>query len=95
MGPYNRATPAPAAALAVLSALVLTGCATQSAPIVVKDAPHSVDVQKQMQKDMAVAAAAQPVLKRKIALGSLTEFGRKTVGESGFFSSSKKQVAFA
>nr|WP_314543014.1 CsgG/HfaB family protein [uncultured Massilia sp.] len=133
----------------------------------VKDAAQSVDVQKHMQKEMAAAPLAKPVLKRKIALGrvsnetnygksllrdnagdpvgkqiadmlskaltesgayvvlertdlsklqdeskltgakqnlvgvdalimgSLTEFGRKTVGESGFVSSSKKQVAFA
>jgi curli biogenesis system outer membrane secretion channel CsgG len=30
-----------------------------------------------------------------LILGSLTEFGRKTLGESGFVSSSKRQVAFA
>lgn len=30
-----------------------------------------------------------------LIVGSLTEFGRKTVGEVGFASSSKKQVAFA
>ena len=30
-----------------------------------------------------------------LIVGSLTEFGRKTVGESGFASASKKQVAFA
>jgi len=30
-----------------------------------------------------------------LIVGSLTEFGRKTVGQSGFVSSSKKQVAFA
>lgn len=30
-----------------------------------------------------------------LIIGSLTEFGRKTVGEKGFLSSSKKQVAFA
>jgi curli biogenesis system outer membrane secretion channel CsgG len=30
-----------------------------------------------------------------LIIGSLTEFGRKTVGQSGFASSSKKQVAFA
>lgn len=30
-----------------------------------------------------------------LIIGSLTEFGRKTVGQSGFFSSSKKQIAFA
>lgn len=156
-----------AAAVVVASALGLTGCATQSPPLVVKDAPQSAVVQKQMQKDVAIATLSKPVLKRKIALGrvsnettygrsllrdnagdpvgkqiadmlskaltesgafvvlertdvsklqdeskltgvkqslvgvdalilgSLTEFGRKTVGESGFVSSSKKQVAFA
>lgn len=30
-----------------------------------------------------------------LIIGSLTEFGRKTIGESGFVSSSKRQVAFA
>lgn len=30
-----------------------------------------------------------------LIVGSLTEFGRKTVGQTGFASSSKKQVAFA
>lgn len=30
-----------------------------------------------------------------LIIGSLTEFGRKTVGQTGFASSSKKQVAFA
>ena len=30
-----------------------------------------------------------------LVIGSLTEFGRSTTGESGFFSSSKKQTAFA
>ncbi|MDB5916646.1 MAG: curli production assembly protein CsgG [Massilia sp.] len=30
-----------------------------------------------------------------LLMGSLSEFGRKTVGQSGFVSSSKKQVAFA
>ena len=30
-----------------------------------------------------------------LLIGSLTEFGRKTVGETGFASSSKRQVAFA
>jgi curli biogenesis system outer membrane secretion channel CsgG len=155
------------ALVAVASASVLGGCATQAPPPVVKDAPQSAEVQKQMQKDMASAVSAKPVLKRKIALGrvtnetsygksllrdnagdpvgkqiadmlskaltesgayvvlertdlskleeesrltgarqnlvgvdalimgSLTEFGRKTVGETGFVSASKKQVAFA
>ncbi|WP_432454961.1 MULTISPECIES: CsgG/HfaB family protein [unclassified Agarivorans] len=30
-----------------------------------------------------------------LIIGSLTEFGRKTVGESGFLSSTKKQIAYA
>lgn len=30
-----------------------------------------------------------------LVIGSLTEFGRKTIGESGFVSASKRQVAFA
>lgn len=30
-----------------------------------------------------------------LIIGSLTEFGRKTIGESGFLSNSKRQVAFA
>lgn len=164
MGMTVRST---AAALATASTIVLSGCASQSPPMAVKEAPQSANVQKQMQKEMALAANAKPVLKRKIALGrvtnetsygksllrdnagdpvgkqiadmlskaltesgafvvlertdvsklqaentltgvkqdlvgvdalilgSLTEFGRKTVGESGFVSSSKKQVAFA
>jgi curli biogenesis system outer membrane secretion channel CsgG len=151
----------------VASAALVSGCATQSPPMAVKDAPQSVEVQKQMQQETGRALLAKPTLKRKIALGrvsnetsygksllrdssgdpvgkqiadmlskaltesgayvvlertdlsklqdesrltgtrqnlvgvdallmgSLTEFGRKTVGESGFVSASKKQVAFA
>lgn len=30
-----------------------------------------------------------------LVIGSLTEFGRKTIGETGFFSQTKRQVAFA
>ncbi|SDE88650.1 Curli biogenesis system outer membrane secretion channel CsgG [Massilia sp. PDC64] len=164
MGSMKRSTLALTTAISVG---LLSGCATQSPPMVVKDAPQSAEVQKQMQKDMARAAIAKPTLKRKIALGrvsnetsygksllrdsagdpvgkqiadmlskaltesgayivlertdlsklqdeskltgtkqnlvgvdallmgSLTEFGRKTVGETGFVSASKKQVAFA
>lgn len=156
-----------AALFAVASVLALSGCATQSPPLIVKEAPQSTAVQQQMQKQASTVASTKPVLKRKIALGrvsnettygrsllrdnagdpvgkqiadmlskaltesgafvvlertdlsklqdeskltgaqqnlvgvdalilgSLTEFGRKTVGETGFVSSSKKQVAFA
>lgn len=156
------------AALAVISATAaLSGCATQQRPIEVKEAPQSAAVQKQMQHDVVMTAGDRPLLKRKIALGritnetsygksllrdnagdpvgkqiadmlskaltesgsyvvlertdlskvqeenrltgvkqnlvgvdalimgSLTEFGRKTVGQTGFVSASKKQVAFA
>jgi curli biogenesis system outer membrane secretion channel CsgG len=146
---------------------LLSGCAVQAPPIAVKEAPQAIEVQKNAQQLVAHAAPVKPILKRKIALGritnetsygrsllrdssgdplgkqvtdllsksltesgayvvferpdigklkdesslagtklniigvdaliigSLTEFGRKTVGQSGFVSSSKKQVAFA
>lgn len=153
---------------ASLAALAfMAGCATQAPQTVQKEAPQSNAEQKRAQQEVASAAPAQPVLKRKIAIGritnettygksllrdnagdpvgkqiadmlskaltesgayvvlertdfskleeeaartgikqnlvgvdamimgSLTEFGRKTVGESGFVSSTKKQVAFA
>ncbi|MEO8118455.1 MAG: CsgG/HfaB family protein [Rhodoferax sp.] len=157
----------PIAGLSLVALLLVTGCATQAPPVVVKESPQSTAVQKSAQQVVALAAPAKPTLKRKIALGritnetsygrsllrdsagdplgkqvtdllsksltesgaylvferpdiarlkdesaltgvklnvigvdalivgSLTEFGRKTVGQSGFVSSSKKQVAFA
>lgn len=153
---------------ACLTALtLLTGCAVQSPQTQLKEAPQSNAQQKQAQLNVAVAAPARPTLKRKIAIGrisnetsygksllrdnagdpvgkqvadmlskaltesgayvvlertdfskleeeaarsgikqnmvgvdalimgSLTEFGRKTVGQSGFVSDTKKQIAFA
>jgi len=154
-------------AAALSTAAVLTGCAVQAPAVAVKEAPQSTATQKSAQLAVASIAPAKPILKRKIALGritnetsygrsllrdsagdplgkqvtdllsksltesgaylvferpdisrlkdesaltgvklnvigvdaliigSLTEFGRKTVGETGFVSSSKKQVAFA
>lgn len=148
-------------------AIGLTGCAVQSPPIAHKEAPQALSAQKSAQQAIAAQAPVALTLKRKIALGritnetsygqsllrdrnddplgkqvtdmmsktltesgaylvferpdigriqaesrltdsklnligvdaliigSLTEFGRKTVGESGFVSASKKQVAFA
>ena len=156
-----------AMAAAFTATLLFTGCATQAPPVVVKEAPQSSAVQQTAQQVVTQAVPAKPVLKRKIALGritnetsygksllrdsagdplgkqvtdllskslvesgayivferadigklkdesaligtklnlvgvdaliigSLTEFGRKTQGQSGFASSSKKQVAFA
>jgi curli biogenesis system outer membrane secretion channel CsgG len=156
------------AAGACLTALaLLTGCAVQSPQTQLKEAPQSDARQKQAQLEVAAAAPARPTLKRKIAIGrisnettygksllrdnagdpvgkqvadmlskaltesgayvvlertdfskleeeaarsgikqnmvgvdalimgSLTEFGRKTVGQSGFVSDTKKQIAFA
>ena len=150
-----------------LSIASMAGCAVQAPSVVQKEAPLAIAVQKDAQKLVAAQPAPVPTLKRKIALGritnetsygqsllrdqqgdplgkqvtdlmskaltesgaylvferpdigklqaesqlvnsklsligvdtlvigSLTEFGRKTVGESGFVSASKKQVAFA
>ena len=150
-----------------LSIASMAGCAVQAPSVVQKEAPLAIAVQKDAQKLVAAQPAPVPSLKRKIALGritnetsygqsllrdqqgdplgkqvtdlmskaltesgaylvferpdigklqaesqlvnsklsligvdtlvigSLTEFGRKTVGESGFVSASKKQVAFA
>lgn len=155
-----------AGALAAL-ALVAAGCATQTPPVTQREAPQSNAEQAAAQEAVLAQAPAAPKLKRKIALGritnetnygqsllrdqqgdvlgkqvtdllskaltesgaylvferpdisrledesrlsgqelnvigvdaliigSLTEFGRKTVGESGFLSESKRQVAFA
>ena len=148
-------------------ALALSGCATQSPQVESQESPHSQQAQIEAQKAAMEAVVTNPILKRKIALGritnetiygksllrddkgdvlgkqvtdllskaltesgqylvferpdierlkdeakltgqelnlvgvdtliigSLTEFGRKTEGKSGFLSSTKKQIAFA
>lgn len=154
-------------ALSVIGLLALSGCAIQAPQIESKESPASMPTQKRAQEAVLSQQPSVPLLKRKIALGritnetmhgrsllrdrqddplgkqvtdlmskaltetgaflvferpdvgrlvaegkltgakldligvdsliigSLTEFGRKTVGESGFASASKKQVAFA
>lgn len=154
----------------VISALALAliqGCATQAPPVAQMEAAPSLAAQKAAQQAVIAQAPKLPTLKRKVALGritnetsygrsllrdqqgdplgkqvtdllskaltesgaylvferpditrlqtesqltdtklklvgvdaliigSLTEFGRKTLGEKGFASSSKRQVAFA
>lgn len=151
----------------VLVVALFSGCATQTPSVVQKEAPQSIAAQKTAQQAVVSQAPVAPTLKRKIALGritnetnyghsllrdrhddplgkqvtdlmskaltesgaylvferpditrlqaesrltdtklnlvgvdvliigSLTEFGRKTLGETGFVSSSKRQVAFA
>jgi curli biogenesis system outer membrane secretion channel CsgG len=155
------------AALTLAASILVGGCAIQTPPVAQKEAPASVAQQRQAQQAVAAAAPAAPALKRKIALGrvtnetmygqsllrdakddplgkqvsdqlskaltesgaylvferpdigrikdegaltgaklnligvdalivgSLTEFGRKTIGQTGFVSDSKRQVAFA
>lgn len=150
-----------------VSAALLAGCAAQTPPVVVKEPPQTTAAQKSAQLAVASISPAKPILKRKIALGritnetsygrsllrdsagdplgkqvtdllsksltesgaylvferpdisrlkdesaltglklniigvdaliigSLTEFGRKTIGQIGLLSSSKRQVAFA
>ena len=155
------------AASSIAVAIMVTGCATQAPPVEVKESAQSLEAQRRAKVATDIAALGNPTLKRKIALGrisnettygrsllrdsagdplgkqvtdllskaltesgaylvferpdisrlkdesnltgvklnivgvdalvigSLTEFGRKTVGQTGFVSSSKKQVAFA
>lgn len=147
--------------------VLLQGCATQAPPVAQKEATPAIPTQKSAQQAAIAQAPIVPTLKRKVALGritnetnygrsllrdqhgdplgkqvtdllskaltesgaylvferpditriqaeskltdtklnligvdsliigSLTEFGRKTLGETGFASSSKRQVAFA
>lgn len=147
--------------------VMLQGCATQAPPVAQKEATSAIPAQKSAQQAAIAQAPIVPTLKRKVALGritnetnygrsllrdqhgdplgkqvtdllskaltesgaylvferpditriqaeskltdtklnligvdsliigSLTEFGRKTLGETGFASSSKRQVAFA
>lgn len=154
-------------AAAAIAAAWLSGCAVQTPPVAVKEPTATIADQRATQQAVAAQAPASPALKRKIALGrvtnetnygrsllrdqhgdplgkqvsdllskaltesgaflvferpdigrvrdearltgdpqsligvnllvigSLTEFGRKTVGQTGFVSASKKQVAFA
>ena len=59
----------------LLSASLLAlaaGCATQTAPVVPADAPHSVATQRAAQQAAVSQAPATPTLKRKIALGRIT-----------------------
>ena len=80
-----RLSRCPAHAAAAFSALaVLAGCATQAPPIASVEAPHSTAQQKQAQQT-AVQVAARPVLKRKIAIGRVsneTNYGRSLLRDN-------------
>lgn len=151
-----------------VAVVLLSSCATQTPPVASVESQHNVAAQREAQQRVVQQQPSKPTLKRKIALGrvtnetaygrsllrdrfddplgkqvtdmlskaltesgqflvferpdlnrileesripggkglnlvgvdvlvvgSLTEFGRKTIGETGFFSASKRQVAFA
>lgn len=153
--------------LGAVACIVVAACATQTPPVTPVETQHNLAAQREAQRRVAQEQPSKPALKRKIALGrvsnetaygrsllrdkfddplgkqvtdmlskaltesgqflvferpdlgrvleesripggklnlvgvdllivgSLTEFGRKTIGETGFFSASKRQVAFA
>lgn len=167
MAIYSRIPGVRLAGAGILFSLLTSGCATQTRPVEQREAPQPIAAQEAAQKAVLAETPAAPTLKRKIALGrisnetnygqsllrdqhddplgkqvtdllskaltesgaylvferpdisrleaesrltgnelnvigvdaliigSLTEFGRKNIGETGFLSSSKRQVAFA
>ena len=66
-------------ATAAALVLGLAGCATQTPPVVQHEAPQSLDAQKKAQQ-AATAAVTVPTLKRKIALGRISN--ETTYGQS-------------
>ena len=56
----------------IVLAAGLTGCAVQTPPVAQKDAPQPLAMQKAAQQAVASQAPATPTLKRKIALGRIT-----------------------
>jgi len=55
-----------------LSVLILSGCATQRPPVEGSESPHSQLEQQLAQQAIQLQPPAQPELKRKIALGRIT-----------------------
>src|SRR6516164_39582 len=58
--------------LALAIGAALAGCATQSPPSRQVEAPQSLEAQRAAQAQLAAQAPAKPMLKRKIALGRVT-----------------------
>jgi curli biogenesis system outer membrane secretion channel CsgG len=83
----KRLTRQAAQAAAALSTLaVLAGCASPGAPVASVEAPQPVAQQKQAQQAVAAQAiAARPALKRKIAIGRVsneTNYGRSLLRDN-------------
>lgn len=71
---------------------LLSKTLTQSGAYLVFERP---DIGRIQAEGVLTATRLDLVGVDSLIVGSLTEFGRKTVGETGFVSSSKRQVAFA
>lgn len=66
-----------------ISAVFFAGCAVQAPPVAVKEPPQTMAAQRNAQ--LAVASPAKPILKRKIALGRITNetsYGRSLLRDS-------------
>ena len=69
----------------LVGAIFLSACATQAPPVAVKESAQSTAAQRSAQQAVAAAAPAKPVLKRKIALGRIsneTTYGRSLLRDS-------------
>ena len=71
---------------------LLSKALTESGAYLVFERP---DISRLQDESTLTGAKLNLVGVDALIVGSLTEFGRKTVGQTGFVSSSKKQVAFA
>src|ERR1700730_9815556 len=59
-------------AIPAIAALLASGCAVQAPQVASREAPQSVDTQKAAQLAQAAKGPATPTLKRKIALGRIS-----------------------
>ena len=84
--PYHSCFTALVAALVTLAGLSgLTGCAVQTPPITPVDAPQPMAAQRAAQQAVLSAAPAAPTLKRKIALGRIsneTSYGQSLLRDN-------------
>lgn len=71
---------------------MLSKALTESGAFLVLERP---DIGRIVDEANLTSAKLNLVGSDALIVGSLTEFGRKTIGESGFLSQSKRQVAFA
>lgn len=71
---------------------MLSKALTESGSYLVFERP---DISKLRAESQLTGAQLNLIGVDALIIGSLTEFGRKTVGQTGFASASKKQVAFA